>query len=146
MNAIIILILSISILCLIISLYFTLRKNKSLINKIEKMNNEVNCLYNFLPGGKVIVKDCKLRHKKTNTDFSVNYEVEILEESENKIKVKAYDYHSEHEIANNTNNTNIKQDIISFMNNKWIEKKECEVIFDNQQSRNLKLNKLLNND
>lgn len=93
--------------------------------------------------GKAIVKNYKLNQTSTNASFSVNYEVDIIEESKNQIKVKAYNYYSDDQIANNSK---IRTSIISFMNNKWVEKNDCEIIFDNQQSRNLKLNKLLNND
>jgi Na+/melibiose symporter-like transporter len=70
------------------------------------------------------------------TSFSVLYEGEVLSRTEKKVKVKATTYTSNDAFAKDPANRNV---IISFMNNKWVEINEVELIIDDSTRRAIKL-------
>ena len=111
-------------------------ENKSLEKEIEKLSNNY---YDILPGKKALVSDYKFIFNKKDK-FSVDYEVDILEISERRVKVKAYDYTSNDAIANDPSS---KNSIVSFLDYKWIDKSEIEVILDEKNLRDIKLNEIL---
>ena len=58
-----------------------------------------------------------------------------------KVKVNAVDYTSNDKFAKDPNN---RSSIINFLQNKWISKKEIELIVDDQMRRDRKLQQILN--
>lgn len=111
-------------------------ENKSLEKEIEKLSNNY---YDILPGKKALLPGYKLIFNKKDK-FSVDYEVDILEVSDCRVKVKAYDYTSNDTIANDPS---LKNNIVSFLDYKWIDKSEIEVILDEKNLRDIKLNEIL---
>jgi hypothetical protein len=70
----------------------------------------------------------------------VTYEVEIIEVSENKIKVSAYDFTSTDSFARDPTN---KQNIIGFFQNQWVPKKDVELLIDKTDIRDSKIEQIL---
>jgi len=62
--------------------------------------------------------------------FKVTYELEVLDTSKGKVKVKAIDFTSTDVIAKDPKN---KQGIIDFMRDKWVNKSEIELIVDESE-------------
>lgn len=134
---------------LIILLHIFYSKNESLkkeINEIKAKNTEMEKFNDDLmliePGDKVIYPDYGLCYNK-NTDneesFKVTYELEVLEVSQNKVKVKALDFTSTDSIARDQTK---KQGIIDFMKDKWVSKNEIQLVVDDSIKRDIKLRKL----
>ncbi len=71
--------------------------------------------------------------------FSVNFEVEIIEVSEKKVKVNAIDYTTNDTFANDPAK---KGTILNFFKGQWINRSEIEIIYDERKRRNDKLNEL----
>ena len=92
------------------------------------------------PGDSAIVPDYGLMTNGDNPiSFRVTYEVEILEVSASRVKVKAIDYRSHDKYAKDPAN---KQSIINFLQNVWLEKREVEMVMDEKKKRSIKLNQL----
>ena len=128
--------------------------NIKLYNKITELNNQVNTVEQELrktlddakelieieAGDNAIISDYRLETKGDNPiKFGVTYEVEILEVSLDNVKVKAIDYQSNDSYANDPAN---KQPILNFINGKWFNKSEVEILIDEKKKRNIKLSKL----
>ena len=64
--------------------------------------------------------------------FSVTFEVEIVEVSMDKVKVKATDFVANDKTGRDPSN---RQGILDFMQNKWLEKREIELVIDNSMRR-----------
>lgn len=138
--------------CLLITLiflykfYIKIEDLKYEISKVELKNNEMEKFNNDLmliePGDKVIYPDYGLCYNpKTDKEqsFKVTYELEVLDTSKGKVKVKAIDFTSTDAIAKDPKN---KQGIIDFMRDKWVNKSEIELIVDESIKRDIKLRKL----
>lgn len=149
-------ILQITLMCLVICLLFSLillhifySKNESLkkeLNEIKVKNNEMEKFNDELmliePGDRVIYPDYGLCYNpKTDEEesFKVTYELEVLEVSQNKVKVKALDFTSTDSIARDQTK---KQGIINFMQDKWVSKKDIQLVVDDSIKRDIKLRKL----
>lgn len=99
------------------------------------------------PGHKVIYPDYGLTWTDTDKDgnkmkpesFKVTYELEVLEVTEYRIKVKAVDFTSMDQIGRDASK---KSGIIQFMQDKWINKNEVQLIVDDSVKRDLKLKQL----
>ena len=94
------------------------------------------------PGDKVIYPDYGLCYNpKTDKEesFKVTYELEVLDTSKDKVKVRAVDFTSTDAIARDPKQ---KQGIIDFMKDKWVSKKEIQLIVDDSIKRDIKLRKL----
>ncbi len=138
-------------LCLLLSLimtcifYFRNRLLKQKIIKIKEKNSEMEKFNDDLmliePGDKAILPDYQLKAttKTTNESFSVTYELEIVEISENKVKVIALDFTSSDKAGKDPAN---KAGIIEFMKNKWVDKSSIQLVMDNSIKRDIKLRKL----
>lgn len=128
--------------------------NIKLYNKITELNNQVNTVEQELrktlddakelieieAGDNAIISDYRLQTKGDNPiKFCVTYEVEILEVSLDNVKVKTIDYQSNDSYANDPAN---KQSILNYINGKWFNKSEVEILIDEKKKRNIKLNKL----
>ena len=112
-------------------------KNKN--NEMEKFNEDLMLIE---PGDKVIYPDYGLVKDSggpNEKSFKVTYELEVLDTSRDKVKVKAVDFTSTDAIGRDPQN---KQGIIQFMDNKWVSKKDVELIVDESIKRDIKLRKL----
>ena len=144
--------LLVSLICLfflIILLHIFYSKNESLKKELaeikakntemEKFNEELMLIE---PGDKVIYPDYGLCYNpKTDQEenFKVTYELEVLDTSTDKVKVRAIDFTSTDRIARDPQN---KQGIIDFMKDKWVSKKEIQLVVDDSIKRDIKLRKL----
>lgn len=103
---------------------------------MEKFNDDLMLIE---PGDKAILPDYQLMYISTNESFSVTYELEIVEISENKVKVIALDFTSSDKAGKDPAN---KAGIIEFMKNKWVDKSSIQLVMDNSIKRDIKLRKL----
>ena len=110
--------------------------------EVEKAKKSQEELVSIDPGDRAILPDYGLKQVDKNESFHVTYEIEITEVSIDKVKVNAVDYTSNDKFARDPNN---RSSIINFLQNKWISKKEIELIVDDQMRRDRKLQQILNN-
>jgi len=108
---------------------------------VDKVNQAQEELISIDTGDRAIIPDYGLQHTDTKESFSVTYEVEITEVSMDKVKVKAIDYTSTDKFAKDPKN---KQAIINFLQDKWVNKKDIELIVDDSMRRDRKLQQILN--
>lgn len=142
----IILILSISLL---ISLSITMRlfiindklkkENRDLKLNSEKVSKYTEELLSIEVGDRAIIPDYGLTYTSKNIDFSVTYEVEIVDISIDKVKVKAIDFEANDSAGIDPKN---KNGIIAFMQDKWIDKKRIQLLVDDSMRRDKKLREL----
>jgi hypothetical protein len=126
-------------------LYFkNIKLQKEMANMkltVDKVNQSQKELVSIDTGDRAIIPDYGLQHTDTKENFSVTYEVEVLEVSMDKVKVKAINFTSTDKFAKDPKN---KSSIINFLQNKWISKKEIELIIDDSMRRDRKLQQILN--
>lgn len=108
---------------------------------VDKVNQAQEELISIDTGDRAIIPDYGLQHTDTKESFSVTYEVEITEVSMDKVKVKAIDYTSTDKFVKDPKN---KQAIINFLQDKWVNKKDIELIVDDSMRRDRKLQQILN--
>jgi len=108
---------------------------------VDKVNQAQEELVSIDPGDRAILPDYGLTQTETKENFHVTYEVEIVEVSLDRVKVKAIDYTSTDKFAKDPKN---KSSIINFLQNKWVNKKDIELIVDDSMRRDRKLQKILN--
>ena len=135
----------------LISLFFISKlysKNTDLQKEISNMKLEVEKtkksqedLVSIDPGDRAILPDYGLKQVDTNESFEVTYEVEIVEVSMGKVKVKAIDFTSNDKFARDPKN---KSSIINFLQDKWVKKRDIELIVDDSMRRDRKLQQILN--
>jgi len=106
---------------------------------VDKVNQAQEELVSIDPGDRAILPDYGLQQVETKEDFYVTYEVEILEVSVDKVKVKAIDYTSTDRFAKDPKN---KSAIINFLQDKWVKKKDIELIIDDSMRRDRKLQQI----
>jgi len=139
---------------LLISLFFigklysdntNLRKEiTGMISKVDEKVSQLEELVSIEPGDKAIIPNyglCYHGGTKEEQNFKVTYEIEILEVSTDKVKVKAIDFTSTDKVGRDPQN---RQGIIDFMNKKWISRKDIELVVDDQMRRDRKINQILN--
>jgi len=139
---------------LLISLFFigklysdntNLRKEiTGMISKVDEKVSQLEELVSIEPGDKAIIPNYGLCYNggtKEEQNFKVTYEIEILEVSTDKVKVKAIDFTSTDKVGRDPQN---RQGIIDFMNKKWISRKDIELVVDDQMRRDRKINQILN--
>lgn len=144
-------VLSISLLTSILFIVFLYNKydliRKELDNVKSSVDREKEKLDNLIsiePGDTCIIPDYRLMNTDKNRDpveinFSVTYEVEVLEVTKDKLKVKATDYTSTDSFPRDQKN---KKGIIDFLQNKWVDKSSVELVMDTRKRRNIKLDEL----
>jgi hypothetical protein len=142
-----VIVLSLTVLVSLVFIGFLYSKNvglqKEMANMkltIDKVNQAQEELVSIDPGDRAILPDYGLSHTETKEDFHVTYEVEILEVSVDKVKVKAIDYTSTDKFAKDPKN---KSAIINFLQDKWVKKKDIELIIDDSMRRDRKLQQIL---
>jgi hypothetical protein len=141
-------VMSFAVLVSLIFIGFLHSKNvglqKEMVNMkltVDKVNQAQEELVSIDPGDRAILPDYGLQNTETKESFHVTYEVEILEVSVDKVKVKAVDYTSTDKFAKDSKN---KSSIINFLQNKWVKKKDIELIIDDSMRRDHKLQQILN--
>lgn len=133
----------------------TIREEKEKISKekdkIKKEKDKADAFKKDLiaiePGHRVIYPDYGLTYTDTDKDgnkmepesFKVTYELEVLDVTETRVKVKAVDFTSTDQIGRDAAR---KPGIIQFMKDKWIEKNQVQLIVDDSVKRDLKLKQL----
>ena len=115
-----------------------LKENKNLWNQVETLKKSKNKLLTVNKGDKVICKQ-SLSRKANNHTFEVLFECNVLESTEKKLKLSAFDFKSDDDWANKE-----KKSVISYLQDKWVERSECDIVMDQQHLRDSKLNDLLN--
>lgn len=120
-------------------------------DKIKKDKDKADAFKKDLiaiePGHKVIYPDYGLTYTDTDKDgnkmepesFKVTYELEVLDVTETRVKVKAVDFTSMDQIGRDAAR---KSGIIQFMKDKWVEKNQVQLIVDDSVKRDLKLKQL----
>lgn len=120
-------------------------------DKIKKEKDKADAFKKDLiaiePGHRVIYPDYGLTWTDTDKDgnkmkpesFKVTYELEVLEVTETRLKVKAVDFTSMDQIGRDASK---KSGIVQFMKDKWINKNEVQLIVDDSVKRDLKLKQL----
>ena len=120
-------------------------------DKIKKEKDKADAFKKDLiaiePGHRVIYPDYGLTWTDTDKDgnkmkpesFKVTYELEVLEVTETRLKVKAVDFTSMDQIGRDAKR---KPGIIQFMQDKWVNKNEVQLIVDDSVKRDLKLKQL----
>jgi len=141
-------VLSFSVLISLVFIGFLYSKNvglqKEMANMkltVDKVNQAQEELVSIDTGDRAILPDYGLQQVDTKENFHVTYEVEVLEVSMDKVKVKAIDYTSTDKFAKDPKN---KSSIINFLQNKWVDKKDIELIIDDSMRRDRKLQQILN--
>lgn len=141
-------VLSFSVLVSLVFIGFLYFKNVDLQKKMTGLKLEVKKtkkaqedLVSIDTGDRALLPEYGLTTIDTNENFHVTYEIEITEVSMDKVKVKAIDFTSNDKFAKDPKN---KSSIINFLQNKWVSKKEIELIVDDQMRRDRKLQQILN--
>jgi hypothetical protein len=106
---------------------------------VDKVNQAQEELVSIDPGDRAILPDYGLQHTDTKENFSVTYEVEVLEVSMDKVKVKAINFTSTDKFAKDPK---MKSSIINFLQDKWVKKKDIELIIDDSMRRDRKLQQI----
>ena len=142
----IIFLLSITPIILLVVIFFMYSKInnykkevKELKNNLGKQKNREATLLKFYPGSKGLLNDFSLSHSPSKTNFSVDYEVEVIDVSETQVKVNAIDYQSNDKFAKDQKN---RQRIIDFLQGHWVDKSMVQIIIDESHKRHLKLEEL----
>jgi len=79
--------------------------------------------------------------KESYEEFSVLYEVDIVDESKNKLKVTAYNYTT---ISGKyPNDPTRRQSIIDFFKDQWVNKNAVDIIVDESSIINSKINRII---
>ena len=106
-------------------------------SKLEKAKEESETPIE--PGDSAILPEFGLTSKTDSQSFTVDYEVDIVEVSEDRVKVRASVYTSHDSYAKDPAN---KQSIIAFMQDHWVKKSEIELVMDEKKRRSIKLNQI----
>jgi hypothetical protein len=115
---------------------------KQLKSELNKQNQKQQEFVKFYVGAKVLISDCSLSHTDSagkKTSFSVDYECEVIDVSETEIKITALNFIGNDTFSRDPQN---KSGIIAFMQNRWVSKKEAQLIMDESHKRQVKLDKL----
>jgi hypothetical protein len=146
----IILLLSLTPIALLGVILFLILKVKNLKIKIGDLNTQLNkqqekqkSFLKFYIGSKALLNDFGLEHTDSSsgkkTSFTVDYEVEIVDISETQIKVRAVNFNGNDAWSRDPQH---KQGIIAFMQDKWVSKKDAQLIMDEAHNRQVKLEEL----
>ena len=115
-------------------------ENDKLKSEVEKSKKDKKELVSIDPGDRAIIPNYGMMQTDTKETFEVTYEVEIIEVSIDKVKVKAIDFTSNDKFGRDPKHKNA---IIDFMKDKWISKKDIELIVDDSMRRDVKLQEIL---
>jgi hypothetical protein len=119
-------------------------------NTIQDLNKKIidykdtkETVFGIEPGDEVIYPNYRLLFREGTKDehpFTVTYELEVLEVSIDTIKVKATNFSSMDQMANDPKN---RSGIIKFIENQWVERKQVQLVIDQKKRRDVKLQEVL---
>jgi len=150
-------ILTIVIMCLaaalvisVITISNLLDRNNVLQKEVDSAKKEVEYtkkeqeIFDIMPGDTGIIKNYGIVNTNPNRnpvkiEYTVTYEVTILEVSKDSVKVTATDFSSFDPFARDSAN---RKSIMDFMKEKWIEKRKVEIVVDQKKIRDRKLSEL----
>jgi hypothetical protein len=146
----IILLLSLTPLALLVVIVFLFIDRKKMKLQISELNEKVKSeknskknLVKFYIGAKALLNDYGLTHTSTlndkKTNISVDYEVEVVDISENQIKVRAIDFKGNDSFSRDPK---MRQDILRFLQDTWVDKSAAELVLDESHNRQIKLEEL----
>jgi hypothetical protein len=145
----IIVIISLTPIALLIVIGFLFIKIKDLKSQLKESSDKINkqkqkekSFLKFYIGSKALLNDYQLVHTPSTgkkAEFSVDFEVEVVDISETEIKVNAIDFVGNDKFSRDPQN---KSGIIAFMQNRWVSKKEAQLIMDESHNRQVKLEEL----
>ena len=146
----IIILISLTPIALLVVIGFLFLKIKDLKSQLKESNDKLNkqkekekSFLKFYIGSKALLNDFGLEHTDSTTNkktsFTVDYEVEIVDISETQIKVRAVNFNGNDAWSRDPQH---KQGIIAFMQDKWISKKDAQLIMDEAHNRQVKLEEL----
>lgn len=146
----IIILISLTPIALLVVIGFLFLKIKDLKSQLKESNDKLykqkekeKSFLKFYIGSKALLNDFGLEHTDSTTNkktsFTVDYEVEIVDISETQIKVKAVNFNGNDAWSRDPQH---KQGIIAFMQDKWISKKDAQLIMDEAHNRQVKLEEL----
>lgn len=139
-------ILCLSILCVVMwfknqSLIKLLNESSSTKDKFDEAKKE---LTKIVPGDMVIRPKYPLMWGK-GTDqeerFEVTFELEVLEISDKKLKVKAIDYQTTNKKALDPTS---KSGVLGIIDGQWVSKSEVELLVNDRVLRDIKIDEILN--
>jgi len=111
--------------------------------KVKSEKNSKKNLVKFYIGAKALLNDYGLTHTSTlndkKTNISIDYEVEIVDVSENQIKVRAIDFKGNDSFSRDPK---MRQAILGFLQDTWIDKSFAELVLDESHNRQIKLEEL----
>ena len=136
-----------ALLVVIVFLFVDMKRMKLQISELnEKVKSEKNSkknLVKFYIGAKALLNDYGLTHTSTlndkKTNISIDYEVEIVDVSENQIKVRAIDFKGNDSFSRDPK---MRQAILGFLQDTWIDKSFAELVLDESHNRQIKLEEL----
>lgn len=146
----IIMLISLTPIALLVVIGFLFLKIKDLKSQLKESNDKLykqkekeKSFLKFYIGSKALLNDFGLEHTDSTTNkktsFTVDYEVEIVDISETQIKVKAVNFNGNDAWSRDPQH---KQGIIAFMQDKWVSKKDAQLIMDEAHNRQVKLEEL----
>lgn len=127
--------------------YYLFLENKELKAKVLTLKDEVSKkkkeqddILKFYIGCKVLIPNYGLQDKSNNKSFKVNYEADVIDVSDTKLKVNAYGMTSDDAFGKDPAN---KSAIVNFLQGHWVNKEDVQLIVDDSHKRQIKLNELL---
>ncbi len=146
----VILLLSLTPIALLGVILFLILRVKDLKVKISDLNTQLDkqkekqkSFLKFYIGSKALLNDFNLSHTDSTTgkktEFSVDYEVEVVDISETQIKVRATGFNGNDKWSKDPQH---RQGIIAFMQDRWVSKKDAQLIMDEAHNRQVKLEEL----
>lgn len=112
---------------------------KKLKDQVKFLTDQKKSYLEITPRSRGLYK-IPLQWSKTKESFEVLYEVEVIDVSTKKIKIKAIDYYTEDKKANDTSSRN---DILSHCDNVWIEKGKFDLIIERKNLREMKISDII---
>lgn len=130
------------------------QKEKELQDRIKEVESEKTSvhktkedLFKIEPGDRGILSDYGVvttypNNSKPRHNYTVTFEVEVLEVAGKKVKVKALNYISGDSYANDPANKNSILDVIN-VKNSWVSRNNIELIIDDSKRRADKIDQIL---
>lgn len=120
------------------------QKLNNALGQVEKEKKNLDNLVEIEPGDSGIIPEYRLTNTDENRNpvqinFGVTYEVEIIEVTKDKLKVRAVNYTSTDKFPRDPKN---KKGIIDFLQDKWVDKSSVELVMDTKKRRSIKLAEL----
>lgn len=120
------------------------KENTQLKEQVIKTKSDKDSLVSIDPGDKAIIPLYGLvtgKGSKEEHHFEVTYEVDVVEITLDKVKVRATGFTSND--SKIMNDTSCHAGIVAFMKDKWVKRKDIELVVDDSMRRDAKLQELL---